>query len=272
MSVEQYAAPIRARQHPIRSRFGGAATAAASVSGGGAAAAASAAVNGGYQRPPQPQPAPMPMPVQQQQQVAPPAIDVSQSSESFSAASTGTMAGQGAERESSSYKRNTESLEKHESGKEDDDHYYSAQSYGSSEDENLHEAFNDFDEDVEATANVYRSKKSGGNYVKDYNKSVKASGTGVLAKDKHSSAYKKNSKRFNENVDQTHQSESNGFVEDVNQATKQDYHDEDEEIYDSDGYGNNVQHAPAAALAASSAVGGGIGGGIATSASLAKSS
>lgn len=187
------------------------------------------------------------------------------------ASSTGTYSNNDNGRESSSYKRSTENLQNHEDGHVDDNHYYNAQSYGKAEDEDMHEAFNKNDEDIEQTPTVYRSKKSGENYVMDFKKARRESGSGVLAKDKHSSAFNKNSKKFTENVDQAHAVAGNGFVEDHNHVTTHALDDEDEEIYDSDGFGHApVYPARGGAAAASAAAAGASGlGGAASSAAAA---
>lgn len=185
------------------------------------------------------------------------------------AAATGTYANSDHGKESSSYRRSTENLLNHEDGHVDDNHYYNAQSYGKTDDENLHEAYNKDDEDVEQTPNVYRKKKSGENYVLDYNKARRESGSGVLAKDRHNSAFNKNSRKFIENVDQKHKIRGNGVVENVNHVTAHNFDDDDEEIFDSDGldaapvapYGGSAAATAAAAAAAAS------GGSAASSAS-----
>lgn len=184
---------------------------------------------------------------------------------------TGAYAGTDNGRESSAYKRSTENIQNHEDGHVDDNHYYNAQSYGKTEDEKLHEAYNNNDEDVEQTPTLYRSKKSGENYVMDYNKARRESGSGVLASDKHSSAFNKNSKRLIENVDRSHTREGDGIIEDVNVVSATDLDDADEEIYDSDGLhgGAAGAGAAAAASAAGGAGGRGFGGSAASSAAAA---
>lgn len=174
--------------------------------------------------------------------------------------SIGTYSNNDNGRESSSYKRSTENVQQHENGHEDDNHYYNAQSYGKAEDEDLHEAFNKNDEDITQTPTLYKSKKSGENYVMDYKKARHESGSGVLAKDKHSSAFNKNSNRLIENVDEGHSRFGDGIVEDVNRVSALNLDDEDEEIFDSDGFGHqHVKHHPVGtgggAAAASAAAG-----------------
>jgi len=171
-------------------------------------------------------------------------------------ATTGTYANNDQGRESSAYKRVSETVENQEEGRADDNHYYNSQSFGRAEDENLHEAFSKNDEDIEHTPTVFRSKKSGENYVKDFNKSIRETGSGVLAKDKHSSAYNKNSKKFNEKVDQSHSKEGAGIIEQTNDVTSHDFDDEDEEIFDSDGLEGFVGHGAQAGAAASTNGGG----------------
>lgn len=215
---------------------GGAAAAASSAAGagyGGAAAASSAAAVAGNG--------------QSNQYVNYGVADNAPAS--VTASAVGTFSSDDNGRESSSYKRTTENVENHEDGRADDNHYYNAQSYGKTDDENLHEAFNKNDEDVEQTPTVYRSKKSGENYVMDYNKARRESGSGVLAKDKHSSAFNKNYKKFNEHVDQASDRQGAGFAENVSSVTTQNFDDADEEIYDSDGF--DQSGAAAAASAAS---------------------
>lgn len=184
---------------------------------------------------------------------------------------SGTYSNNDNGRESSAYKRSTENLQKHEDGRVDDNHYYNAQSYGKAEDEDLHEAFNKNDEDIEQTPTVYRSKKSGENYVMDFKKAHRESGSGVLAKDKHSSAFNKNSKKFRENVDQSHARSGAGVLVDENRVSTQNLDDEDEEIFDSDGFGQPLSAAGSGgAAAASSAAGGALGSGsVASSAAAA---
>lgn len=180
------------------------------------------------------------------------------------AAATGTYANTDLGKESSSYRRSTENLLNHENGHVDDNHYYNAQSYGKTDDENLHEAYNKDDEDIEQTRHLFRRKKSGENYVLDYNKASRESGSGVLAKDKHSSAFNKNSRKLVENVHQKHKIRGNGVVEDVNHVTSHDLDDDDEEIFDSDGLeGPHVGHvghggSSSAAAAASAAADGSV--------------
>jgi len=190
-------------------------------------------------------------------------------------AQTGAYANDGQGRESSSYVRATENVEKHEDGSEDDDHYYNAHSFGKTYDENKHEAYNNADEDVLHTPNVFRSKKSSTNYVKDLSKARRETGSGVLAHDKHSASYNKNSRKFKENVDQHYNREGAGFSESQASATAQAHEDEDEERMDSDGLGTFVgvdgrvhQRHPGFM----SRVGGAHGGGAAASSSAASGS
>lgn len=188
------------------------------------------------------------------------------------ASSSGTYSNNDNGRESSSYKRSTENVQNHEDGNVNDNHYYNAQSYGKAQDEDLHEAFNKNDEDIEQTPTVYRSKKSGENYVMDFKKAHRETGSGVLAKDKHSSAFNKNTKKFTENVDQAQSREGNGFFEDQNRVSTQVLDDEDEEVYDSDGFAHPtpVLGARGGAAAASAAAGGASGlGGVSSSAAAA---
>lgn len=193
---------------------------------------------------------------------------VGASGNTYSAAA-GTYADAGNGRESSAYKRSTENIQNHEDGHVDDNHYYNAQSYGKTDDEKLHEAYNNNNEDIEQSPTLYRSKKSGENYAMDYAKSRRESGSGVLASDKHSSAFNKNSKRLIENVDQTHSREGNGIIEDTNVASAQDLNDADEEIYDSDGFNGEYAGAAGAAAASSAGSAGGRFGGAAASSAAA---
>lgn len=171
------------------------------------------------------------------------------------AANAGTYSNADHGKESSSYRRSTENLLNHEDGHVDDNHYYNAQSYGKTDDENLHEAFNKDDEDIEETPHLFRKKKSGENYVLDYNKARRESGSGVLAKDRHSSAFNKNSRRFLENVDQKHKIRGNGIVENVNHVTAHNFDDDDEEVFDSDGLGAPAGYPASSAAAAAAAAG-----------------
>lgn len=181
------------------------------------------------------------------------------------AAATGTYANSDHGKESSAYRRSTENLLNHEDGHVDDNHYYNAQSYGKTDDENMHEAYNKDDEDVEQTAHVYRKKKSGENYVLDYNKARRESGSGVLAKDRHNSAFNKNSRKFIENVDQKHKIRGNGIVENINHVTAHNFDDDDEEHFDSDGLDAPVAPYGGSAVAASAAAAAAANGGSAAS-------
>lgn len=153
---------------------------------------------------------------------------------------TGTLSGLDNGSESSAYTRSTEKVNGKEQGHVDDNHYYNAQSYGKSDDTNLHEAYNKNDEDIIQTPTVYRSKKNQENYVKDFNKNRRETGSGVVAKDNHSSGYSKNTNKLIEHVDQKHSKVGEGVVENVNHVSSQHLDDEDEEIYDSDGLGSHA--------------------------------
>lgn len=187
------------------------------------------------------------------------------------AAAHGTYDNNGDGHESSSYARSTKDVHNHEDGRQNDNHYYNAHSYGNTYDENKHEAFQKNDEDVVHTPTVFRSTKSSTNYVKDLNKARRESGSGVLAHDKHSSSYNKNSRKFNEQVDKRKDKRGAGVADTASFSSSSNFDDEDDEIYDSDGLGtfvgvDGIRH-PArptsmAAATATSSVG---NGGVSTS-------
>lgn len=142
--------------------------------------------------------------------------------------------------EEGSYVRDTETVEKHEDGREDGDHYYNAHAYGKSGDVNKYTAYNNGDEDILHTPNVYRKKKSNTNFVSNFNKQHRETGSGVIAHDKHSAMFNKNTKKVKENVDQRYSKAGEGLTETKNFNSKTDIDDEDEEAMDSRGLGNFV--------------------------------
>lgn len=156
-------------------------------------------------------------------------------------AQSGTFAdGKGGEFEHGSYVRETESAESHEDGREDGDHYYNAQAYGKSGDVNNHMAYNNKDEDLIHTPNLFRKKKSKTNFVSNYNKQHRETGSGVVAHDKHSAMFNKNSKKLKENVDQHYAKGSEGAMKTKAYNSHSDIDDEDEMETDTRGLGNFV--------------------------------
>lgn len=272
----RFAAPAAMRVNRAMPTGSGAASSSAAsggaAGGGGAAAAAAASGAGGHDNALPVAPMPVGYEGLNQHLSQDESLHTSyHPGEQVYATSAGTYADNGNGHESSSYLRNTENIVKHEDGREDDNHYYQAQSYGKALDENKHEAYNNADEDIMQTAQMFRKKKTSTNWVSDYNRNQRESGSGVLAKDQHSTAYNKDLHRFVENVDRRHNSDIGGVASSSSAVTSNNYDDEDESYFDSDGV-SHAGYAPRRAhgggAAASSAAGGGRGGSVATSASL----
>lgn len=152
-----------------------------------------------------------------------------------SSAVAGTYNDDGALVENSLYQRETEDQEDHEDGKADEDHYYKAQSYGKAQDERKRERYNKNFEDIEHSPTIYRSKKNSENYELNYDKASRLTGSGVFAKDRRSSAFQRNRRRFNERVNQTKTRTGAGVDERAVASTNNEFDDEEEEIMDSAG-------------------------------------
>lgn len=158
------------------------------------------------------------------------------------AAAAGTLADETVV-ENQEYHRDTEDLEEHEDGNAEDDHYYKAQSYGKAGDTKKKENYNKNFEDIEHTPTVYKRKTGSESYNLDFNKQLRETGSGVLAKDRRRSAFNRNAKRFNERVNQARTRVGAGLDERATSSTNNGFDEEDEEISDSDGFGPTQQAA-----------------------------
>lgn len=150
-------------------------------------------------------------------------------------ATAGTFAANGPVHESAFFARDAQSLQRHEHGREDDDHYFQSQAESKSSEKNEHEAYNNEDEDIMQDGNMYRKKKTSTNYVKSVNKTKNKNGTGVLAKDQHHASYNKDRHHMTDNISQQQIRNANGAMAQFNSATSSNFDDEDEAYYNNGG-------------------------------------